>query len=260
MIPWQIVGLGLTLVACRPEPEIITTDTGSDAETGSPDSGDTGPLDTSEPAETGSVDTGDTVDSTGGLGSIEGDCGVLNAERLTDESTELWQNVLDLDDGFDAEQASAGGVEIWEAGNLGGSSLESEVVAFEVLHHCEGAELLQTESEIPYVDDGGKKTDMLVTVDDVSVGVSVTRAYHYPPEEGYTEEEASDLLEGKLGDILQSAANAQDPWARSLLHVIAYDEDHAQSVQLAYQELDGSLTQSTLVFLTITDGQDSEVY
>ena len=104
------------------------------------------------------------------------------------------------------------------------------------------------------------KTDLLVTVDDVSVGVSVTRAYHYPPEEGYTEQEAADLLESKLDDVLASAANAQDPWTRSMLHVIAYDEEHALSVQLAYQELDESLTQSTLVFLTITDGEDSEVY
>ena len=31
--------------------------------------------------------------------------------------------------------------------NAGGSSLESEVMSFEVLHYCEGATLLKTETD-----------------------------------------------------------------------------------------------------------------
>ncbi len=63
-----------------------------------------------------------------------------------------------------------------------------------MLYRCELAVLLKTEAEIVYRDDGGKKTDLLVEMDAAKIGVSVTRAYGWPPEDPYTVEDATALL------------------------------------------------------------------
>jgi hypothetical protein len=69
---------------------------------------------------------------------------------------------------------SAGAQEILAEGTAGGSSGYSEAFAFEVLHRCEGAELIKSETEIVY-DTPGALTDILVRIDGMPVGVSVTR-------------------------------------------------------------------------------------
>ena len=140
--------------------------------------------------------------------------------------------------------------------------MNSEVTAFEVLHRCEIAFLIKSETEITYIDDGGKKTDMIVEIDGQDVGVSVTRAFHWPPEEPYTEPEAYDLLSDKLSDVLLSAANA-DPsnaWDYTILHVIAYDGSYADQVEAAYTTLPDGLKDDTAVVVTVTDGNDDFVY
>ena len=131
-----------------------------------------------------------------------------------------------------------------------------------MLYRCELATLLKTETEILYVDSAGKKTDLLVEIDGHRVGVSVTRAYHYPPDEPYPQQEATELLEKKLGDIPLSAANAHpdDAWPRSLLHILAYDETSGDAVQAAWAELDAGLRGATLVWVTVTDGKDGFLY
>jgi hypothetical protein len=163
------------------------------------------------------------------------------------------------------EELSSGGAQVYEDGNLGGSSIVSEVLAFELLYRCELAELLKTEGEIVYEVEG-KKTDLLADIDANTVGVSVTRAFHWPPEEDYTLEEATELLTGKLGDAAQADDNvaAEDAWSRTVLHVLAYDAQHADQVEQAWQDLgsvgsDGVL-QDFIVVVTVTDGDDTEVY
>ncbi|TNE86025.1 MAG: hypothetical protein EP330_24125 [Deltaproteobacteria bacterium] len=154
------------------------------------------------------------------------------------------------------------GQEVIADGNLGGSSLESEAIAMDLLVRCELAELLATEAEIAYIDAGGKKTDILVSVDSTAVGVSVTRAFHFPPENPYTEAEATTLLQGKLEDVLLSSANAapSNAWTRSVLSVVAWDAQYADMVVAAWGGLDASVRDSTIIVLTETHGDDAFIY
>ena len=116
-------------------------------------SGGTAPHDTSGP---------DTSDPETEFGTISGDCGVLS---LPGDSSRLIHNKIDFGSTpFDTEWLSAGGAEIFAEGTLGGSSIHSEVMAFEILHRCEGGALLKSETEISYIDPMGKKTDMLLSL------------------------------------------------------------------------------------------------
>lgn len=199
-----------------------------------------------------------------GLGTLTGDCGdVLGTDELSGPTPSLFVNTLDLGtDGFDTAQLSEGGTEVWDDGNLGGSSAESEVIAFEVLYRCELASLIKTETEISYVDEGGKKTDLLVEIDGIDLGVSVTRAYGWPPEDPYTVEQATVLLEDKLGDIPLSSANvaSDDAWTKQVLSVIAYTPDHAASIATAWAALDPDVQGDTVLFVTATEGDDEALY
>jgi hypothetical protein len=151
---------------------------------------------------------------------------------------------------------------VFDDGNLGGSSLESEIISFEVLARCDGATLLATEAEIQYTDPMGKKTDLLVEIDGRVVGVSVTRAVGFPFDAPYTEMQAADLLTGKLEDILLSTVNVApaDAWVKQILHVIAYADMHAQSILAAYATLPPEITADTVLVVTVTNGNDAFVY
>ena len=201
-----------------------------------------------------------------GFGSLSGDCGEIDALELTSAAPWLFSNTLDFgEDAFDEgdyELLSEGGREIFDDGNLGGSSLYSEIFAYEVLYRCEEAELLKTEGEIAYLDEGGKKTDLLVAIDGYTVGVSVTRAFAWPPEEPYTTEQALELLEGKLDDVLLSSANVDpsDAWVKQILHVIAYSPEHASAVEEAFAGIDEATRADTILVVTATEGLDEGLY
>ena len=226
------------------------------------DTGDTG--DNPELRDTGepSGETGVSIPESS-WGEIEGDCGVLDSEEWSSPIPHRFRNTIDFGEQiFDPELLSDDGLRIYEAGNLGGSSLHSEVLAFEILMRCEVAELLGTEGEIDYEDSDGKKIDLLVEMDGNVVGVSVTRAFHWPPEEPFTVDEGVVLLEDKLVDVLASADNAasDDSWVRSLLHVIAYDTTAADAIETAHEMLDEDVRDSTVLFVTVTEGDDEIVY
>ena len=212
----------------------------------------------------------DTQDEEGvpseGFGVISGACGLIdNALREQIEPTMI-QNAIDfLDDPYDEldyELLSDGGREIVSDGNAGGSSLYSEVFAFEVLARCEGAVLLKTETEILYQDPQGKMTDLLVSLDGVQVGVSVTRAVGFPREDPYTVEQAQGLLEQKLDGILASSANVTevDGWDKQILHIIAYAPEHAESLGAAFELVDPVLQGNTIVYITVSNGDDFFLY
>ena len=245
----------LLLLACGDKsedtPESSTSDLTADWEADADTDTDT---DTDTDADT---DTDTDADL-----KITGDCGVLTKGSLFDGAAALWENALTLPGKPDKSDLSAGGLEILTEGNLGGSSIYSEIYAFEVLYACEGAALLKTEGEIEYDDSSGKKTDLLVDLFGQPVGVSVTRAYHYPPDDDYTVEEATTLLEGKLSDILISADNAadSDEWVRSMLHIIAYNSQYAESVVSAWEDLDETVRDETIIFLTVSEGEDGFLY
>ncbi len=235
----------------------------SGSDTGSTDGGS---ADEGE-SEAGGTDEGGTgEDGTDddfpldGFGTITGDCNVL---ALPGDAGALISNTIDFGtETFDPTFLSHGGAELFEEGTLGGSSIHSEVMAFEVLHRCEIAFLLKSETEIEYIDPGGKKTDMLVEIDGQNVGVSVTRAFKWGEGVVYTEEDAYTLLSDKLTDVLSSAANAgeTDAWAHAILHIITYDPSYAPSLEAAYGTLPASLTDQTIVVMTVTNGNDEFIY
>lgn len=198
-----------------------------------------------------------------GWGEISGSCNVLDSAEWDSAEPFLFRNAMDFGTtGFDETALTPGGLEIWEEGNLGGSSIHSEIIAYEFLNRCELADLLKTEGEIIYQDDGGKKTDILLEIDTYKVGVSVTRAYHWPEGEPYTLEEAETLLNNKLSDIFLSADNAdpQDAWEHSILYVVAFDDQHATTIETAFEGVDPTVQGDTIIILTVTLGDDDFVY
>lgn len=222
-------------------------------------SADTATVDKALPADVGV----DAFSPLPGFGKLSGQCGVLDDTEWKSASPFLFRNALDLGTAaFDPAKLTTGGQKIWNEGNRGGSSIHSEIFAYEVLHRCELAKLIKTESKITYQDAGGKKTDLLTEIDTRRVGVSVTRAYHYPPTTPYTEAEAKSLLDKKLADLPLSKANATaaDAWTRSLLHVLAYDSQYADAVQAAWKKVTASVKGDAILMLTVTDGKDDYIY
>lgn len=198
-----------------------------------------------------------------GFGTITGECGPIDVTELTSGMPFIFRNAIDFGSTpYDYALLSPGGKEVIDDGNLGGSSLESEAISYEVLYRCELATLLKTESEVIYQDPAGKKTDLLVDLDALSVGVSVTRAVGFPQDGPYTVADATTILTKKLGDIPLSTANvsAGDAWVKQILHIIAYGPGHADSIEQAFAQLDPALKGDTILLVTVTDGDDLFIY
>ncbi len=235
---------------------------GTSSSSAAVDSGSTAASDPSAASSTGSSTIGSSTGEQAELGDISGGCGVLDLAALTGEEPGFVLNTLDFGElGFDYDRLTPGGQAVFDAGNLGGSSLFSEVISFDVLARCEAAELLKTETEIEYVGEG-TRTDLLVAFDGTKIGVSVTRGQGFPLDDPYSVQQAQALLEDKLSDIPMSTANVapQDAWEKQILHVIAYGPMHAQSLQTAYDALGPEFTLDTLVVVTVTDGDDLFIY
>ena len=157
---------------------------------------------------------------------------------------------------------SPGATEIWTDGNAGGSSIYSEIFAYELASQCEDAILLKTENEILYIDPQGKMTDLLVEIDGVKTGVSVTRAFIYPLGTPLTLDRAEELLADKLGDVLISSANVApaDQWQKQILVVETPTvEDKAQLIA-AYAGLDPAVKADTICWVMATEGDDGFLY
>lgn len=248
-------------------------DVSVDASTDAPSdvSADT-PIDVSADAQQGDAaidgeveggDDGAACSILGGLGQVTCVCNELDDAEWGADAPFIFHNKVDFGlTGWDLSQLTAGGKQIWDDGNLGGSSIESEITAYEMLARCDQASLILSESKIDYIDEGGKKTDILMSIDGRNIGVSVVRAYHYPPGDPYTEAEATAILTKKLSDIPYSQKNAKpyNSWERSMLAVIAYDQQHADTIASAWNKLDASLRWNVIVVVTVTDGDDSVIY
>ncbi len=209
-------------------------------------------------------DTGKNADPSGplpGFGAISGSCWVLDDEEWQSEKPFIYRNSIDFGtDEYDPALLSSGGNYIATHDNAGGSSVESEAIAFEMLYRCEGAEFLKGETEVAYKDAGGKITDILVQIDGRKVGVSVTRAFAYQGE--YTLEEATRLLTKKLADLPLSMDNAKqiDRWERSMLSVIAFDDAAAAQIEAAFEQLDADIKGDAIIMLTVSNGNDAFIY
>lgn len=202
-----------------------------------------------------------------GFGTLMGMCDVLDTE-LQDAQGSVIENQIDFaQDPYDMNdlmRLTMGGQEIIKDGNAGGSSVLSEVFAYEVLYRCELAVLLKTETEIKYSDPNSKITDLLVEIDGQKIGVSVTRAVKFPRDDStmYSVEQAKGLLNKKLKGILSSSMNVmpEDKWVKQILHVLAYDQQHATALKMAYGQIDASVKADTIVWITVTDGMDEFIY
>ncbi len=228
------------------------------------DDTDTAIHDTDVPDDTDTdTDTDAIAVPLDGYGAISGDCGVLDDSEWSNNSPFLFVSAIDFDVAFDAALLTEEGQEVIADGNLGGSSVESEAIAMDLLARCELAALVATEGEVVY-DVEGKKTDLVVEIDGHTVGVSVTRAVGWPRDAEYTVGQAEDLLNDKLADIPLAAANVGDEhaWTRSILYVLSYSPAHTTSLQAAWSG--GNVTTGTkgdtLVIVTTTNGSDGFVY
>ncbi|HEY8145196.1 MAG TPA: hypothetical protein VIG06_21090 [Kofleriaceae bacterium] len=198
-----------------------------------------------------------------GFGELGGDCDILDTE-LTAPGPSVFQSSIGFAAPFSDGEAgllTAGGQEILADGNAGGSSLYSEIFAFELLARCELAPLLKTETEVDY-DGPGAITDLLVEVDGEKIGVSVTRAVAFPFDDPYSVEQAQELLEHKLTDILESTGHvsASDRWQKQILAVVAYGPGHADSLAAALDRIADEIRADTIVWILVTDGADDFIY
>jgi hypothetical protein len=197
------------------------------------------------------------------FGRVSGECDVLDSE-LFSPSPGFFRLAIDFDRLYteaDADLLSPGAREILADGNAGGSSVLSEVFAYEVLERCESALLLKTETEIEY-DQPGKLTDFLAELATEKIGVSVTRAMGFPFDAPYTMMQADTLLSDKLADILVSSANVSDAdrWRKQILAVLAVSPEHADALNLAYAGLEAGVKADTLVYVIVTNGSDDFIY
>lgn len=222
---------------------------------------------TADTSSTPTASTGDTATTEPpvlplqGFGTLTGDCDVLDPTLLADATSTRFRATLDVGKAvFDEALLSKGGQEIIADGGLNQGSLESEAIAFDVLHRCELATLLRTEDEVAYEDANGKKTDVLVEVDGVSVGVSVTRAFTFP--DCAAPGDLSPQIEDKLLDTALAADNARkkNQWDRTILSVVACDQAHADAVETAWDAADAALRADVILMTTQTDGNDDFLY
>ncbi|MFS8069624.1 MAG: hypothetical protein ACMG6S_24935 [Byssovorax sp.] len=277
-----LLSLAISGLACSSDPaSTSTTSASASATTGSSSGGSGGAGGTDATSSAGGAGTAtsstSSTSSTGGsggsgggvsvplagFGEITGACGVLSAMDIQSSSPLLVRDAIDFGMAmFDPTKLSPGGQTIYAQGNLGGSSLESEIISYEVLYRCELATLLKTEAEVLYQSSMGKKTDLLVSMDSFKVGVSVTRAYGFPPDAPYTVTQAYNLLDKKLSEIQLSTANVTpaDAWKKQILHVIAYTSAHADAMEQAYAMVDPAVRADTVVLLTVTEGSDEFIY
>ena len=200
-----------------------------------------------------------------GFGAISGECDVLDDELLSGAPS-FFANAIDFaDNAFDeseSDELTEGGQEVLADGNAGGSSLLSEVFSFEILERCENATLLKTETEVETIDPQGSLTDLLVDIDGIKIGVSVTRAIAFPFDAPYSVEQARELLDQKLQGVLDSSANvaAIDEWHKQILHVIAYSDEHRAALESAFVDVDATLKADTIVYVSVSDGDDLFLY
>jgi hypothetical protein len=216
-----------------------------------------------DPAVDAAVDA--APDAAASFGELGGMCGVLDVPDLTGSAPRFvrasFTFARPFADPADRPLLTPGGRHVIETPNAGGSSIYSEVFAYEQLARCELAPLVKTETEIVY-DTPGKITDLSVNIDGIKIGVSVTRAFAFPLGTPYTVAQATPLIKRKLEDILVSTANvsAADRWQKQILAVLAYDDQAADVVLEAWNALDPAVKADSIVLVTVTHGADTFIY
>lgn len=195
------------------------------------------------------------------LGTLSGSCGEIRAElNAPSPSLKVDAVAFVASERYERAALSPGGQKLFDTPNAGGSSGESEVMSYEVLHHCEGAVLLKTETEVSYTPpvtgQANSITDILLEIDGKKVGVSVTRAYKPASQGPQTDVEVKVLLEKKLLGINASSARVlpEDKWVKQILHVFAASQTSVDAIQRVLPTIDAAIRADTIVFVTQTRG------
>lgn len=217
-------------------------------------------------ADSATSDARDAASSDGGpsnesiLGTLYGPCGVLRP-MITSPMPSLVNNTLVFmpPERWERASLSPGGQRLFDTPNAGGSSIESEVMAYEVLYHCDMAALAATETEVMYAppDDAGPNTitDLVVTIDGMRVGVSVTRIYR-PMPMVLTDADVRSQLETKLIGINRSSVRVvpAQRWVKQILSVWVANQTVADQVTRVWPMIDSSIRANTIVLMTTTRG------
>ncbi len=246
-------------------PADTDTDTDSDTDTDTDSDTDTDTDSDTDTDTDSDTDTDTDTDPPGPVdlyGDPDPDCDFVPGSDPISAEPAMRANAVILAGRPARDALSDGGRAILDAGNLGGSSIDSEILAFEVLHRCEGASLELTQGDVPYKDPSGKKTDLVVSLEGERLGVSVTRAVGYPPDAPWGVDRATTLLTDKLEDIARSTANVADEarWTKQFLFVAAYTADHGAALRSAFDALPADVRGDTIVVVTVTDDDDDFVY
>lgn len=198
-----------------------------------------------------------------------GTCGVLDTE-LTDAEPHWIQNSATFPDGWNISRVmelSSGAQQILSEGTAGGSSGYSEAFAFEMLERCEGASLVASETMIRYsVGMPGSITDILVQIDGMKVGVSVSRAVTVTGMctrgDTYALSEATRILENKLNGIRESSmlVHPDYRWVKQILFIYADTEAHATVLRAAWDALDPEVRADTVMYVSVSEELDAFLY
>jgi hypothetical protein len=201
--------------------------------------------------------------------AISGTCGTLDDELLDDLPYRV-ENTSTFPEGFsrsDGSRLSEGAQAILTEGTAGGSSGYSEAFAFEVLHRCEGASLVASETMVRYTTPTPSAiADLVVDIRGVRVGVSVTRAVTVTGmcmrDGAYPMAAASTLLSRKVGDLHEATTlvGPEHAWTKNLVFIYADTAEHARVIGLAWEALDPSLRAETILYVSVSESMDAFVY
>lgn len=193
------------------------------------------------------------------LGTLTGSCGIVRSQLLQPTpSFELQHLTFVAGQTFDAASLSSEGQRILTTPNAGGSSIESEVMSFEILRYCEGAKLLKTETEIQYTpggSGGSNITDNLLEIDGKKVGVNPIRIYR-PSNIPLTDAAVKQDLSDKLTSIKRSSERVvpADKWVKQIMHVWTANAAATDAVKRMYPTIDADTKADTIVLVTETTG------
>jgi hypothetical protein len=122
--------------------------------------------------------------------------------------------------------------------------------------------------EIDYFPRGSKKTDYTISIQESNtstlyLGVSVTRAMTYFPNQIFNEKDAKYLLRKKLEGCTWATRNnycmnKNEQFKRQILHVFAQSQEIAHLLEQQYYQLPQEIISNTIVMITVTPVKGSE--
>nr|WP_321412752.1 putative metal-binding motif-containing protein [uncultured Carboxylicivirga sp.] len=199
--------------------------------------------------------------SNDGYGELIYDGVTILPTNLTELSPSIHSVVLDCIEPFSPELLLPDGQVVYSAGLDGGTNIVSEALAMDVLTRYSGAILTATENEVVY-NTVGSIFDFLVQIDNIPLGVSVTRAVKFPYDDPYTVNDAEALLNNKLVSIIESLNNIDSQYgiSKGVLVIMAYSQSHSDLLQITFSNMEASILGNTIVLIVTTNGDDSAIY